>query len=798
MTTHRTIITVDLEASGRRDELHQQVIREGLYAAMRTTVDRCGVRWEECDRRDNGDGMVLIAPAGVDNSRLVHSLPHELAGQLRRHNAKHDIRGRIRLRVAVVDGEVGFDDEGPVGRPLVDAARLLDSKALRVALRKSHGTLALITSDNFYHHVVRNEPAANPDIYRKVKVAGKEKEETKTAWVCLPDDYAVPGRARPGPPPRVAPTRHTWHRRARQSAMVLVLLLIALAFPTVLATAPVHGSCGQPVQLNVNVSAEKAPVIRKLMPEFERSARSDTGSCKTVNVQVTVAASTGTVIAALGRSMTGQYDLRDMGPEPHVLLPDSSWEVAATTEKLNRSGPSDISLRNRGSIASSPLVLADPGAVGQDDPRRSWREVLEDAQRALPELGRARVQRPSPLTSGTGLTATIALYAAELGPNLDKRTLTTLDAPRRLHDVEWSITTGERSDTALCALRQRITTSGPSGADSVLVSEKAAADFNEGEALGEQCPRVGDAAPEVGITYPRDGTAYLDHPFVEVTWHKQPANKARQIMIGKLYDFLIDTAAQAELRRAHFRDRGGNIAPFTGAPSELPSRSSPLSVDTLAVLDAFGDARRSARVLFLFDTSTAMAEPFRGAGGTRLRAAADAIAETLQSVGEEDQIGVWDFADRHQDGVAHRVLVPLGSSSSTVEGTGRLPLARDHLRDLRGTGAPGRVFEALGAALTSLRASARSTADTRDAIVLVADGSTVEPDDAEGLVDDLASAPQPIPVFVITFAADACASTEWRAVVESTSGECYQVASVADIQNGLNRVTTALWGEGVG
>jgi hypothetical protein len=504
------------------------------------------------------------------------------------------------------------------------------------------------------------------------------------------------------------------------------------------------------------------------------------------------------MIAALGRSMSGQNDLRDIGPEPHVLLPDSSWEVTATREKLARYGPDNLTLNNYGSIASSPLVLAEPSAGGEADqasPQRSWREVLESAQRALPETGHAQVHRPNPLSSGTGLAATITLYSAALGRDLDANTLTAPDAPKRLHDVEWSITAEERSDTALCALGQQVTESGATGADAVLVSEKAAADFNEGEALGERCPNKRGSASILRITYPQDGTVYLDHPFVEVRWRKEPANKARQIVIRKLHDFLIGGDAQAELRRAHLRDLDGNTASVPGTSPELPPKLEPGSVDVLALFNAFEDARRSARVLFLLDASSAMEEPFRGPGGTRMRVGTDAVAEMLQSVGDRDEIGVWDFAE-HVGG-AHRVQVPLGRWSGTVGGAHRQALTRAHLRALRGAGRPGRVFDTLDAAVGALRAADRSTADTRDAIVLVADASTTDSDGVQRLTDDLRATSEPIPVFVIAFATQACASAEWRDVVASTGGQCYKAASVSDVRDGLNQVTTALWGEGI-
>jgi hypothetical protein len=144
----------------------------------------------------------------------------------------------------------------------------------------------------------------------------------------------------------------------------------------------------------------------------------------------------------------------------------------------------------------------------------------------------------------------------------------------------------------------------------------------------------------------------------------------------------------------------------------------------------------------------------------------------LQSVGARDEIGVWEFADRLGGTADHQVLVQLGGWSATVGGTSRQALTRARLRTMHGAGRPGRVFAALDAAVRGLRASDRSIADTRDAIVLVADASATDPERAQRLIDDLRAAREPIPVFVIAFAAQACASAEWRDVLESTEGEC--------------------------
>lgn len=802
---HHTIIAVDVEKFGTRSELHQGVIRDGLNAAMRDTFDGCGLSWAECYHEDRGDGLFVLVPVHVENRRLVECLPNELGGRLREHNAKFGAEGGIRLRVVLHAGEIEHDEHGVRGTAMVHAFRLLDSDVLKEALADTHGILALITSPAFFRDVIRDTPAAKPDLYWEASVSRKE---TDTAgWLYQPDNHPAQVHEEPEPEDPPVPgdrPAKAGFRPAPPRALSLVALLLAGGLVgDVFAAAPPDDRCAEPVQLNVSVSAEKAVVVQKLVPAFERRSRDGNDGCKAVNVRVTVAHSADMVIAALGRAWTGPDDLRNVGPEPHVVLPDSSWEVDAAVAALRRDERTDITLDIRGSIARSPLVLAEPMPAGETaglpDQPNSWHQVLATALRSSPVGDGAQVRRPSPVTSGTGLAATVALYAAALGQDLNARALTTSDAPSRLHDVEWSIAAGEESYPTLCALRQQMERS-PTGAGgpALMVSEKAAGDYNEGSALGEQCPpRQRSTTPQLNIAYPSDGTVYLDHPFVEVTWKSRPANSERQKLVRQLYEFLAGPEAQSELRRERIRDRNGDIASYAGAPPGRPQTLPIDSVDVLALLQAFEDARKSARVLFLFDVSAAMEEPFRDVGGTRLRAAVDAVTSTLRSVGERDEVGVWDFADGLAGGVDHRVLVPVGRAAGRVGGRSRAEATRESLSGLRTTGRQARLYDTLRAAVGTLRASGGSAEDTRDAVVIIADGSRPEPGHSQ-LAEYLRSGGQPVPVFLVAFGTPVCATPQWQEIVRATGGACQQAAGMADIEYALDGLTAALWGEGLG
>lgn len=184
---HRAIVCLDVEAFGdlRRTNLDQVAVRSGFYGALRHALDLSQVVWTDCYHEDRGDGMFLLVPPDVPKSLLVADFPRILVAALREHNQVHRTEARIRLRLAIHAGEVHFDEHGATGVALNFTFRLLGAEALRVALARAPGEVALIVSEWFYQEVVRHDPAHHPDRYERVAVSVKE--TSATAWIAVPE-----------------------------------------------------------------------------------------------------------------------------------------------------------------------------------------------------------------------------------------------------------------------------------------------------------------------------------------------------------------------------------------------------------------------------------------------------------------------------------------------------------------------------------------------------------------------------------------------------------------------------------
>ncbi|MET0236682.1 MAG: hypothetical protein ABW224_18680 [Kibdelosporangium sp.] len=198
---HRTILVLDVEGFGshNRTNKNQLAVRHGLREAWQEAFDKAGITRAKCAVEDRGDGIFLLAPAEMPKAQFVDAVPLHLAAALRAHNAVHPREEQIRLRMALHAGEVEFDDTGATGAAILHAFRLLNSRTLREALGRSSGVLALITSDWFYHEVVKQSGVVNPADFREVRVSVKE--TNAVAWITLPDQVTSPGRLAPWPSP---------------------------------------------------------------------------------------------------------------------------------------------------------------------------------------------------------------------------------------------------------------------------------------------------------------------------------------------------------------------------------------------------------------------------------------------------------------------------------------------------------------------------------------------------------------------------------------------------------------------
>jgi hypothetical protein len=182
-SVYRAILVVDVEgfSGGHRTEDHRRLVRAGLGRMLAATLGALGHDYQAGYHNDTGDGVVVLVPPEVPESRLVRELPVALEAALREHNSTFADGAQIRLRMALHHGQVFFDEAGASAAAVIHACRLVDSHPIRDALKRSEAPLALIVSDSFYREVVLGEPAAAPDSYAEVQVSSKETD--CTGWL---------------------------------------------------------------------------------------------------------------------------------------------------------------------------------------------------------------------------------------------------------------------------------------------------------------------------------------------------------------------------------------------------------------------------------------------------------------------------------------------------------------------------------------------------------------------------------------------------------------------------------------
>jgi hypothetical protein len=185
-----SIIVVAFDGYGARDLAWQERQRSFLRSAMSSALDYVGMN--DVEQNDRGDGVVLVVPPPPE--RGVGGFVAYLAGELTREGRSRHDHDRLRVRVALHEGSLEWQEDGWTGSALVTALRLVDAEPLRQAMTAApEAPLALIASDEFHQKVVRADyfEELAPSAFRPVDVASKELPTR--AWIWLP------GEAHPSP-----------------------------------------------------------------------------------------------------------------------------------------------------------------------------------------------------------------------------------------------------------------------------------------------------------------------------------------------------------------------------------------------------------------------------------------------------------------------------------------------------------------------------------------------------------------------------------------------------------------------
>ncbi|ONH52516.1 hypothetical protein CcI49_33890 [Frankia sp. CcI49] len=190
LPANSTVIAFDTVGDSDRNIVEMRRLRQIIESSLiRAKIPRA------LQQQDRGDDYPMVFSADIPKAWIVVDFVRELVIALRAYNSTRDDRDRIRLRVAMHEGQ-NIVDPGTAwaDEAVVTCARLVDSAPIRDALQRNRDAdLALILSSKLFDTVVRpGFHGLSPDDYREVAVSVKS--FTGTAWLTLP------GRGAPSTP----------------------------------------------------------------------------------------------------------------------------------------------------------------------------------------------------------------------------------------------------------------------------------------------------------------------------------------------------------------------------------------------------------------------------------------------------------------------------------------------------------------------------------------------------------------------------------------------------------------------
>jgi hypothetical protein len=155
---NRTILALDIEAysGGHRTDPIRVRLRRLLRGWCWMLLTRSGLRRDQWEQSDTGDGLLLSIDPHLPRDVLLTSMIAGLPGILARHNRRRAGGERLRLRLAVHAGDVLADPRPLVGEAVNDACRLLDSAMLRACLLATGQPLVVIASQAIYDSIIKH------------------------------------------------------------------------------------------------------------------------------------------------------------------------------------------------------------------------------------------------------------------------------------------------------------------------------------------------------------------------------------------------------------------------------------------------------------------------------------------------------------------------------------------------------------------------------------------------------------------------------------------------------------------
>lgn len=190
----RSLVAVDIEGYSRRDNQGQVELRAALRRVCDEAFEQIGVNPDA--RQDQGDAFLILVKPDTPKARLVADLVREIGTALRSSNRNWAPEARMRLRMAFHAGDVHLDGTGFGGEAVVAVMRLIESDALRSALKTAPDDLAVIVSGQLHRDVVAQRyRGIDPADYHQTLVSAKGLSQA--AWIRVPGSPSAGVSAQP-------------------------------------------------------------------------------------------------------------------------------------------------------------------------------------------------------------------------------------------------------------------------------------------------------------------------------------------------------------------------------------------------------------------------------------------------------------------------------------------------------------------------------------------------------------------------------------------------------------------------
>jgi hypothetical protein len=174
-------LAMDTIGYGSKSPRAQQDVQERLPAVMHKVLADIGIQFDELPAASSGDGLYLFLPPATDPTRALPGLLPAMAMRLAEDNERY--RDLIRVRMSVGFGLVGYGRLGLIGRLVIDLTRLIDSPAIRQAVRDHpRSDLVALVSKELYQLVTTTKPL-EPGGQDLSRVDVTMKEYVGPAWL---------------------------------------------------------------------------------------------------------------------------------------------------------------------------------------------------------------------------------------------------------------------------------------------------------------------------------------------------------------------------------------------------------------------------------------------------------------------------------------------------------------------------------------------------------------------------------------------------------------------------------------